>query len=409
VTKALTSVDPEHPELEAARRAGVPLEPWQQVVADAAASQGGRLVAVAGTHGKSTSAGWLVHLLVSADRDPAAFVGALLPTPLTGGPPATARWGRGADFVVEADEYAGNFDAYRPSIALVLNAEWDHPDVFADRSAVLGAFEAWVSAPGSEARQVVINVDDSGGAELAQRLAGRSDRLVRVASGHAGGAGGADVVHESGGGRLRISGLPGRPAAIVETGLRLAGAHNAANAACVAAAAALLGVDAPLIASGLASFGGVGRRFEIKGEPAGVLVIDDYGHHPTAIRATLAAARERFPGRPVWIAHEPLTFHRAAAMSDALAAALAEADHVVIADIWAGRDPDTSITSAAALAAAVSRMSGASAAAPGSVEDTADHLAVRVQRGDVVLVMGGGRSYVIADRLVRLLGGRDAG
>jgi UDP-N-acetylmuramate--alanine ligase len=177
----------------------------------------------------------------------------------------------------------------------------------------------------------------------------------------------------------------------------------------VAAAAALLGVDAPLIASGLGSFGGVGRRFEIKGEPAGVLVIDDYGHHPTAIRATLAAARERYPGRPVWIAHEPLTFHRAAAMSDALAAALAQADHVVIADIWASRDPDTSIASAAALAAAVSRISGGSVAAPGGVEATADHLADRVQRGDVVLVMGGGRSYVMADRLVSLLGGRGAG
>ena len=152
VTKALTSVDPHHPELEAARRAGVPLEPWQQVVADAAASQGGRLVAVAGTHGKSTSAGWLVHLLVAAGRDPAAFVGALLPAGLTGGPPATARWGRGDAFVVEADEYAGNFDAYRPSIAVVLNAEWDHPDVFADRAAVVDAFLAWLSAPGFATR-----------------------------------------------------------------------------------------------------------------------------------------------------------------------------------------------------------------------------------------------------------------
>ena len=105
----------------------------------------------------------------------------------------------------------------------------------------------------------------------------------------------------------------------------------------------------------------------------------------------------------MWLAHEPLTYHRAAAMRDDLAAALAEADHVVIADIWAGRDPDTSIASATDLAASVARLGGPDAAAPGDVEATADHLARHVRPGDVVLVMGGGRSHVIAERLVRHL------
>ena len=134
VTKALTAIDPDHPELAAARAAGIPLEPWQQVVADAAA--GRRLVAVAGTHGKSTSAGWLVHVLAAGGLDPGAFVGALLPADLTGiGVAATARRGSGAPFVVEADEYAGNFDPYRPAVIVLTSAEWDHPDVFADRAA----------------------------------------------------------------------------------------------------------------------------------------------------------------------------------------------------------------------------------------------------------------------------------
>ena len=108
VTKALTAVHADHPELRAAIEAGIPLESWQQAVADAAV--GRTLVGVAGTHGKSTTAGWLVHVLVNAGLDPAAFVGALLPSPITGGLPSTARTGRGAPFVVEADEYAGNFD-----------------------------------------------------------------------------------------------------------------------------------------------------------------------------------------------------------------------------------------------------------------------------------------------------------
>ena len=117
VTKALTAMDPDHPELAAARTAGIPVEPWQQVVADAAV--GRTLVGVAGTHGKSTTAGWLVHLLVATGADPSAFVGALMPSAVTGGPPATARRGAGPAFVVEADEYAGNFDPYRPDVAIL--------------------------------------------------------------------------------------------------------------------------------------------------------------------------------------------------------------------------------------------------------------------------------------------------
>jgi UDP-N-acetylmuramate--alanine ligase len=404
VTKALTAIAPDHPELLAAHALGVPVEAWQQVIADAAASQGGRLVAVAGTHGKSTSSGWLVHVLVQAGRDPAAFVGALLPTTPTGGPASTARWGRGDAFVVEADEYAGNFDAYRPVVALLLNADWDHPDVFADRDAVLDAFEAWLRAPGAEARTLVANSGDPGVARLLARMAGWPGRLLTV---------GLDAPAEAGvcgrataNGVLRVTGLPGtgQPGSF-EAQLRLSGRHNAANALCVAATASVLGLEPGAIAEGLASFAGVGRRLEVKGEPRGVLVLDDYGHHPTAIAATIAAVRERHPGRRLWAVYEPLTFHRTAAMLDAFAAVLATADLAVIADIWAGRDADTTLTSATALAAAISARSASPAEAPGSVEETAEHLAARVAGGDVVLVMGGGRSYVIAERLVTLLGG----
>ena len=174
----------------------------------------------------------------------------------------------------------------------------------------------------------------------------------------------------------------------------------------MAGAAALLGVPALDIASGLASFRGVGRRLERKGEAAGVVVYDDYGHHPTAVRATLEAVRQREPGRPVWAVYEPLTYHRTAAMLDAFADALAGADAVAVADIWAGRDPDTTITSAAALAEAVAeRAPGMPVLAPGSVEATADALAGVVHGGDVVLVMGGGHSYRIGERLLRTPGG----
>lgn len=424
VTKALTAVEPDHPELRAARSAGIPIEPWQQVVADAAF--GRTLIGVAGTHGKSTSAGWLVHVLVHAGSDPSAFVGALLPSELTGGPSATARWGSGAAFVVEADEYAGNFDAYRPAIAIVTSAEWDHPDVFPDRAAVVAAFDAWLrrAAEGSAAPPTLIaNVADEGVAQLAAGLRdwpgqivatalvdAPAQRLASFGRGMAGefgtAIGPATVVL----GRiaaatpeattLEIHGLDPLRGAI-PVALRTAGRHNAANALGVAAAAMTAGLDATAIATGLASFAGVGRRLERKGEAGGVVVYDDYGHHPTAIRETIAAIRQREPGRRVWAVYEPLTYHRTAALLEPFASALAEADAVAIADIWAGRDPDTSIASASGLAEATGRRRpGLTVAAPGSVEDTAAWLAGEVRAGDAVLVMGGGRSYRIGELLL---------
>jgi UDP-N-acetylmuramate--alanine ligase len=411
VTKALTSVDPDHPELVAARAAGVPVEAWQQVVADAAASHRGTLVAVSGTHGKSTSSGWLVHVLLGAGRDPAAFVGALMPAD-AGSPPSTARWGAGDVFVVEADEYAGNFDPYRPALAVILNAEWDHPDVFADRAAVVSAFEAWVRSPGAEGRRVVVNVGDEGAHAVADRLRDLGSRLTTLAPADLETTAAstpreaADVRWRLTDGVLALEGLRAGP---VAARLRLPGRHYASDAAAVAAAADLLGVEAGAIARGLETFGGVGRRLEVVGDPRGVLVIDDYAHHPTAIRATIAALRERHPERRLWAVHEPLTFHRTAAMLDALADALADADEAVIADIWPGRDPDTSIASARQLAAAVTARTGRDVAAPGSPESTAASLVPRVRAGDVVLVMGGGRSYVIAHDLVERLSGAERG
>jgi UDP-N-acetylmuramate--alanine ligase len=425
VTKALTAIDPDNPELAAARAAGVPLESWQQVVADAAF--GRRLVGVAGTHGKSTTSGWLVHLLAEAGTDPGAFVGALLPASLTGiDVPATARRGGGAPFVVEADEYAGNFDAYHPEVIVLTSAEWDHPDVFADRAAVLDAFEAWIRAAApvviaaGQTPVLVANVADDGVAELCARLTdwpGRilGTRLIDNAGGPAAGlrtlAGPATMLEasltalERDGTVLELSGLASVPVAVR---LQTAGRHNAANALGVAGAAMVLGIEPAAIAAGLGSFVGVGRRLERKGEARGVVVYDDYGHHPTAIRETLAAVRQREPGRRVWAVYEPLTFHRTAALLEEFAAVLATADAVAVADIWAGRDPDTTVASSVDVAAAVARRRPLiPVAAPGSVEATARWLAREVREGDVVLVMGGGRSYRIGELLLEHLAARD--
>ncbi|MFL5775122.1 MAG: UDP-N-acetylmuramate--L-alanine ligase [Chloroflexota bacterium] len=423
VTKALTAIAPDHPELDAARTRGIPLEPWQQVVADAAA--GRLLVGVAGTHGKSTTAGWLVHVLAEGGLDPTAFVGALMAS--GSAPPSTAHRGRpDAPFVVEADEYAGNFDAYRPALAVLTSAEWDHPDVFADESAVLDALEAWVRRQRGDAGRapvLIANVGDPGVERIAERLRDWSGEIAAVAvtetqpqqvanrvrglaERYETQAGLARVLlgritrAESAGTTVEITGLDPRRGPVAVR-LPTAGAHNVANALGVAAASSRLGLGADAIAAGLASFPGVARRLERKGEARGVVVYDDYGHHPTAIRATLSAIRQREPGRRVWAVYEPLTYHRTAALLPAFADVLAEADAVAIADIWAGRDIDTTVASAAGLADAVAaRRPDIPVAAPGSVEETGRWLAREVRSGDAVLVMGGGRSYRIGEVLL---------
>jgi UDP-N-acetylmuramate--alanine ligase len=382
-------------------------------------------------------------------------VGALLPASITGTIPATARPGGGAVFVVEADEYAGNFDAYRPAIAVVTNIEWDHPDVFADRAAVIDAFEGWLRRAGAQPDRarpwtageatppvaprgvpaLVANLSDPGVQALLDRLADWQGPIVLTALLEADGDPAALPFEQL----LRTAQSPGlrrilvariiesdprgttmellglQPAAFdpdapaVEVRLPTAGRHNVANALTVAGAAILVGVMPQQIVDGLASFEGIGRRLERKGEARGVVVYDDYGHHPTAIRETMAAVRQLEPGRRLWAVYEPLTFHRTAALLDDFAEVLALADGVAIADIWAGRDTDRTITSSTALADAIRRRREDLVAAPGSVEATAEWLAGQVRPGDAVLVMGGGHSYRIGEQLLVALERQAAG
>ena len=324
--------------------------------------------------------------------------------------------------MVEADEYAGNFDAYRPAHAIVTNLDWDHPDVFEDRDAVVAAVEGWLRKAAEGDRQPILyaNVADPGVADLVGRLGeGWPGRVVVTAlvddaagardpTGDAPALVGRIVATDPDSTTMEITGSAlGPTARRLDVKLGLVGRHNAANALGVAAVALGLGVPPELVATALPGFRGVGRRLERKGEAAGVVVFDDYGHHPTAIRATLAAVRQRAPGRRVWAVYEPLTFHRTAALLDQFADVLATADAVAIADIWAGRDPDTTVASAEGLASAVAaRNPRILVAAPGSVEATASWLAGQVASGDAVLVMGGGRSYVIGERLLELLADR---
>ena len=390
ITPALRS-HPDLPELIAAHEAGLPVLPWQALLGELMADPARVGLAVAGTHGKSTTTALLGHLLADAGMDPTVEVGAFI---AEWG--ATVRRGSGAPFLVEADEFGDNFLHYHPAATVLTNVEMDHPDFFADRAAVLVSFERFVRGMRPDerlgGRLLLAAAGDPGLDELLTRLGDWDGVVQRYGVGE---LAARDVVY--GAERTSFT-LIGR-----RFEMALAGAHNVLNATAALLLAQRLGAPVDDLAASLATFGGAGRRMELIADTAGVTVYDDYGHHPTEVRAALAAARQKVGQRRLWAVFEPHMYSRTALFLDEFAESFADADEVVIADIFASRDNDTSITSAEALADAIERASGIPAMAGGDVDATADYVADHLRAGDAVLVMGAGKSYRIARSLAGAL------
>ncbi|HEY7463174.1 MAG TPA: UDP-N-acetylmuramate--L-alanine ligase [Candidatus Limnocylindria bacterium] len=389
VTPALRAV-PDLPELVAAHEQGLPVVSWQHVLGELMAAEGRIGLAVTGTHGKSTTTALLGHLLIAAGMDPTVEVGAFM---AEWG--ATVRPGAGVPFVVEADEFGDNFLNYHPAGAIVTNVEMDHPDYFADRQAVLASMERFVRGmrphPSLGGSLLLTTAADPGARDLLARLGEWDGRVLTYGPG--GDVVAGDVAYSSGGTRFRLFAHPFE--------MTLAGEHNVLNATAALTLARELGASLERLAEGLRTFAGAGRRLELIADTAGVLVYDDYGHHPTEIRATLSAMRQKVGERRLWAVFEPHMYSRTALLFDDFAAAFREADEVVICDIFASRDTDEALrsTSAAALADAVERVSAVPAIAVGDAAATAAYVADHLAAGDAVLVMGAGKSYRIAQHL----------
>lgn len=396
ITPAIRAL-PHHEELAAAEAAGIPVATWQELLGELMEAPGRIPLAVTGTHGKSTTTALLGQLLEHAGLDPTVEVGAFVSA--WG---ASVRPGNGAPFVVEADEFGDNFLNYHPAGAIVTNVEMDHPDYFADAAAVMESFERFVRGMGSHpalnGRLLLAAADDPGAAELVSRLRGWEGHVLRYGPG--GDIYPTEVDFERSGTSFTLLDRRWR--------MSLAGAHNVMNAAAALFMARTLGADLDALAEGLAAFAGAGRRMELIADTAAVTIYDDYGHHPTEVRAALAAARQKVgPDRRLWAVFEPHMYSRTALLLDAFSTAFTDANEVVVAEIFASRDTPEAMasTSAEVLADAVERASGIPAIAVGDVEATTDYVAEHVTPGDAVLVMGAGKSYRIArglaDRLVR--------
>src|SRR3989454_627703 len=315
------AVPGEHPELTRARALGVPVVRRADALSQAVA--GGTVVAVSGTHGKTTTTVMVTEALAAAGRDP---------TGLAGG--RVARWGGNARvggrdlYVVEADEYDRAFLSLAPAVAVVNNVEADHLECY-DGS--VAALEQAVAQFAGRARRVIAGGDDAGALRVVSavrapvwRVGLGVDADVRI----------ADAQVDERGSTARIELPDGR---VLVLRLRVPGLHNVRNAAAALAVVHELGADLERALAALAEFTGVGRRFERVGEVGGVMVVDDYAHHPTEVEATLAAARQAFPRRRVVAVFQPHLFSRTALHGDALGRALAAADVVVVAPIYGAR------------------------------------------------------------------------
>ena len=371
------AIRPDNVEIQAARAAHLPIHSLAQVVGSLAA--GRRAIAIAGTHGKTTTTSMVAFILDRAGLDPSFLLGGLAPD--LGG---NARFGAGDLFVIEADEYAGRFLTLYPDLAVVTTLEHDHPDIYPTWESLEDAFRRWLAQtrPGGLA---LLRADDPGCQRLAATLSLQPGvRLERFGLAPAT----ADWVAAPlpPGSEINRYRLTRQGTELGEFTLRLPGHYNVANACAAIALSAAAGLDPAGAANLLAGFGGVGRRFDVLGEAGGVTVVDDYAHHPTEIQALLAAARQRYPAARLWCLFQPHTYSRTRLLFDEFAAALRAADLVVVCPVYAAReDADPTIT-AARLAQAV----GPTARPVASVSAAADLAAAEAQPGDVVITAGAG-------------------
>ena len=395
-----TAVPEDNPELVRARERGQTVIHRGELLAELCSQR--RLLAIAGTHGKTTTTAMCIWALRAIGADPAFFLGGELPGAGPDGEPANAGWGEGEWVIAEADESDASFLRLRPEIAVVTNLELDHHSRWSSLAELAEAFAAF-AAPASA---LVV------GAEV--RLPGQEgQRVLRFSLEPSGGspAPGAELLAtdlrtEPGGGtRFHV-----RDAEInAEVSLRVPGRHNVANALATLGGLSVAGFDGEACAEALAGFPGVARRLELKGERNGARIYDDYAHHPTEVSATLAAARQ-LGARRLIAAFQPHLYSRTKALAPELGAALSAADEVAVLDVYPAREqavgPLAGVSGLMVAEQAADHAGGGRVWWLPTAEQAAEALGPRLQHGDLLITIGAGDIHKLAEALVDGRGGR---
>jgi UDP-N-acetylmuramate--alanine ligase len=381
-----------NPEIEAADAAGVPVLKRAEFLG--ALMSGTYGIAVAGSHGKTTTTGMIAQIMMEAGLDPTVIVGGVLPLFQSNG-----RAGDSKYLLVEADEYDQMFLGLQPQIAVITNVEYDHPDQYAAPTAYQDAFYEFARriTPGGV---LVACADDPAAAALPEKV-----EMTSV-SVHTYGLGEAEWRAVD----LRVNQLGGMDFLIERHGqvvglarLRVPGEHNVRNALAAIAVSQELEIDFADAGKALAEFGGISRRFQVVGEIEDVTVIDDYAHHPTEIQATLAAARQRYPGRRLWAVWQPHTFSRTKAMLADFAKSFGDADRVVVLDVFRSREKNSLGIDTSDVSTAIEHSHTHHA---GSKADAVTFILDRVRPGDVIVTLTAGDGNLVGQQVLRQLDSR---
>ncbi len=344
-------------------------------------------IAVAGTHGKTTTTSMLTHVLLEADTDPTISVGGILHA--IGG---NIRVGNSDVFVTEACEYTNSFLNFLPKIGIILNVEEDHMDFFKDIDDIRSSFHRFAALLPKDGA-LVINKNIDAKTTITDGL---DCKVITYSETQAADYSAANISFDELG-NASFDLLKGGVFAD-RIALSVAGNHNVSNALSVIAVADLLEIPLATIKTGIFSFTGTDRRFQYKGETNGFTIIDDYAHHPTEIRATLTSAKN-YPHREIWCVFQPHTYTRTKAFFHEFAEALALADHVILADIYAARETDTLGMTSEALAGEIRKLGG-DAYYLSSFEKIENFVLEKVIHGDLLITMGAGDVVNIGEALL---------
>ncbi len=361
VTPAIFSLDPDNPELLAAKEKGIPIMTWQQFLGEYL-TKGKFVIAICGTHGKTTTTAMIAQILEDAKLDPTVELGAIHPKWKT-----NYRIGHGKYFVVEADEFNDNFLHFKPDITVVTNIEMDHPEYFKDLNAYLDSFENFLL---QTKQTIVANLLDKNVAEIVK-----------------------DVMKQSSVSALDFNKIE------TDFNLKVPGGYNILNAKAAFQVGLLLGIEPETIRQSLNSYTGVGRRFEYLGKFQGASVYSDFGHHPTEIKVTMEAVREKFPKERILVIYQPHMFTRTKYLFDDFVKEFkgAPVDKIFIMDIYQSRELDRGEVSSEQLVQAVSKDS---VVYIGSANETLEKLKLEIKSGDILFFMSAGDTDKLAKKLL---------
>ena len=391
-----SAIRDDNPELAAARRRG--LRVLHRSGALAALMTGRRVIAVAGTHGKTTTTSMIATVLLETGADPGYVIGGVLASTGTG-----AADGSGPDFVAEADESDGSFLNYAPDAAVITNVEADHLDNYGTAAAYRESFRAFAGRvrPGG---LVIICADDPGTRELAAHARALGLRVRTYGEAPDADYRVSDVTGRGMETAFTVTGTPG-PFGEIAVGLSVGvpGRHNALNAAAVLATCAELGFPVDEVTLGLAAYRGARRRLEPKGEADGVRVLDSYAHHPTELAADLTAARDIAEGGRVIVIFQPHLFSRTKIFATEFGAALGLADEVLVLDVYPAREDPVPGVTGELVAAGVP---GGRARFLPDKTTAAAAVAATAKPGDLVLTMGAGDVTALGEPVLAALRAR---